>query len=279
MVQEYEDNIFPPPLEFGDGYKPIPKPRIKKMTVDKPVRTTRAKIEQTSKALIGYTKSFETGVSDNKDLLRQLMDTGKTIQIHLMKQVDKMKGLKFIETLSVTFEKYTEDSIIITTIFFKNKIKTVINTKDIDEDLLISIQEIQNKIDTWISEGFSWTIKSMDSHYINIVRYNPLKGSSYIQLPSELRNSAIGLFNLKNNDNECFGWCHIRHLHPRENYTQRIEESNKRYAQKLDCSGIEFLVSVKQYTRNEKFKIFMLMYLGMKKETIPNLFIKRIIQR
>ena len=49
------------------------------MTVDKPVRTARAKIEQTSKALIGYTKSFETGVSDNKDLLRQLMDTGKTI--------------------------------------------------------------------------------------------------------------------------------------------------------------------------------------------------------
>ena len=71
------------------------------------------------------------------------MDTGKTIQTHLMKHVDKMKGLNFVETLSVTFEKYTEDSIIITTIFFKNKIKTVINTKDIDEDLLISIQEIR----------------------------------------------------------------------------------------------------------------------------------------
>ena len=39
-----EDNPFPPPLEFGDGYKPIPKPRTKKMTVDKPVPTPRAKI-------------------------------------------------------------------------------------------------------------------------------------------------------------------------------------------------------------------------------------------
>ena len=171
MVQEYEDNIFPPPLEFGDRYKPIPKPRTKKMAVDKPVRTTRAKIEQTSKAL-NYTKSFEIGVNGNKDLLRQLMDTRKATQIHLMKQVDKMKGLKFVETLSATFEKYTEDGIIITTIFFKNKIKIVINTKDIDEDLIISIQEIQNKIDTWISEGFGWTIKSIDNHYINIVRYN-----------------------------------------------------------------------------------------------------------
>ena len=136
-----------------------------------------------------------------------------------------MKGLNFVETLSVIFEKYTEDGIIITTIFFKSKIKTVINTKDIDEDLLISIQEIQNKIDTWISEGYGWTTQSIDSHSINIVQYNSLKGSSYIQLSSELRNSAIGLFNLKNNDNECFIWCHIRHLNPQEKITLR--ESKK----------------------------------------------------
>ena len=29
MVQEYEDNIIPPPLEFRDDYKPIPKPMTK----------------------------------------------------------------------------------------------------------------------------------------------------------------------------------------------------------------------------------------------------------
>ena len=30
MVQDYEDNIILPPLEFRDDYKPIPKPRTKK---------------------------------------------------------------------------------------------------------------------------------------------------------------------------------------------------------------------------------------------------------
>ena len=30
MVQDYEDNIIPSPLEFRDDYKPIPKPRTKK---------------------------------------------------------------------------------------------------------------------------------------------------------------------------------------------------------------------------------------------------------
>ena len=113
-----------------------------------------------------------------------------------MKQLDKMKDLKYVETLSVIFEKYTGDSIIIKTVFFNSKTKTVINTKDIDEDWLILSQEIQNKIVTWISEGSGWTIKSTDSYYSSIFQYNPLKGSSPSQQPSELRNSAKGLTNL-----------------------------------------------------------------------------------
>ena len=42
MVQEYEDNIIPPPLEFRDMYTSAPTPRTK--------------IEKISKALKGCTK-------------------------------------------------------------------------------------------------------------------------------------------------------------------------------------------------------------------------------
>ena len=57
MVQDYEDNIIEPPLEFRDDYKPKPKPRTKK-----PTPLPRTKIEQVDKALKGYTKSFEIGI-------------------------------------------------------------------------------------------------------------------------------------------------------------------------------------------------------------------------
>ena len=36
MVQDYEDNIIPPPSEFRDDYKPKPKPRTKK-TIASPI--------------------------------------------------------------------------------------------------------------------------------------------------------------------------------------------------------------------------------------------------
>ena len=51
MVQEYKDNIISPPLEFRDGYKPVPTPKKKREIVDRPVPTPRTKIEQTSKAV------------------------------------------------------------------------------------------------------------------------------------------------------------------------------------------------------------------------------------
>ena len=84
------------------------------------------------------------------------------------------------------------------------------------------------------------------------MKYEPLKGSSYIQLPQELRNSAKGLINLKNNDNECFRWCHIRNLNPQDKYPQRIKKSDKEYIDKLNYTGIEFPVTIKQVNKIEK---------------------------
>lgn len=103
-----------------------------------------------------------------------------------------------------------------------------------------------------MSEGSVWTIFSLDEHYINTVISNPLKGSSYIQLPKELRNSEKGLINLKNKDDECFRWCHIRHLNPQETNPQRIKKSGEKMIEQLNYEGIEFPVAVKQYNKIEK---------------------------
>lgn len=109
-----------------------------------------------------------------------------------------------------------------------------------------------NKIAPWISEGSGWTIESIHNQYMNIVKYQPLKGSSYIQLPSKLRNSANGLINLQNKDNECFRWCHICHLNPQEKVSQRIKKCDKAMVENLYYSGIEFPLAVKQYNKIEK---------------------------
>ena len=76
--------------------------------------------------------------------------------------------------------------------------------------------------------------------------------SSYIELPAKLRNSKKGLINIKNKDNECFRWCHIRHLNPQEKDPQRIKKYDKRSVEGLNYEGIEFPVSQKHYNKVEK---------------------------
>ena len=260
MVKEYEDNIISPPPQFRDDHKPIPLPRTKKPSqapipapkTKKPVPEKRTIISQFEKALKGFTKSFDVELRDNKDPLLQLQKSRRAVEYLFNNLLVQTKGFKFVETLQVKFIKYSNDKKILKNGYFNSTTDLIINETDIKLAIQASQQQILNKIAQWISEGSGWTILSIENHYINIVNYNPLKGSSYIELPQELRNSAKGLINMKNKDNECFRWCHIRHLNPQDKDPQRIKKTDKQYIEKLDYSSIEFPVTVKQINKIEK---------------------------
>ena len=213
---------------------------------------TEPTFTQKEKALKGFTRSYEISLTNRQDPLIQLHNTRSLIKNNLLKVLNEMKGLKFNETLKIMFEKYKVDELIEEEAYLNAKTQTITNETEIANLLQITQQQIVNKIQKWISKGSGWTIQSVDGHFINVVQYEPLKGSSYIPLPEELRNSAKGIINMKNNDNECFRWCHIRRLLPQKKDPQRIKECDKKYVEKLDYSGIEFPVSEKQYNKIEK---------------------------
>ena len=194
-----EDLILPPP----DGYKPIPKRRT-----DRPLQIP--KIKELNRALKGRAKSYDIELQDNLNPLNCFTKTKALVESHLENLLKDMKGFKFIETLEVTFEKDTIDSktgkhvSIYKTAFFNGKAKIITKVNDVEPELNMSRQEILNAIDKWVSEGSGWVIDRIDSHYINVTTYKPLHGSSYIELPTELRDPKKGLINIKNKDDECF---------------------------------------------------------------------------
>ena len=167
------------------------------------------------------------------------------VKSHLEGLLRDMKGFKLIETLEVTFEKDTINSktgkhvSIYKTAFFNSGAKTITKASDIEPELSMSRQEIMNAIDKWVSEGSGWTIDKIYNHYINVTTYQPLHGSSYIELPIELQNSAKGLINIKSKDDECFRWCHIRHLNPQIKHPERIKKGDKQFIEELNYEGID----------------------------------------
>ena len=171
IVQDYEDK------------KPIPAPRTKK-----PIPAPHTQIQQTDTALKGHTLSFKIGLKNNKDPSIQLNDTRLAIETKLNSQLDEMKGLKYVESIKVSFEKQTGDIPVSKQAYFNSTAQKIINPIETSDSVQLSEQQILNKIAQWISEGSGWTILSVDGHFLNITDYKPLTGSSYIQLPEPLKN-------------------------------------------------------------------------------------------
>ena len=217
-----------------------------------------SKIKELSRALKGHAKSYELEIQDNLNPLNHFTKTKVLVESHLKDLLKTMKGFKFIETLEVKFKKEIsnpktrERENIYKTAFFNGKAKTITKASEIESKLSMSQQEILNTIDIWVLEGSGWTTDKIDSNYVNIVIYQPLNGSSYIELPTELRNSKKGLNNIKNKDDEFFRWCHVRHLNPQEKGSQRIKRHDKQYIEKLNYKGVTFPVSQKHYNKTKR---------------------------
>ena len=188
-------------------------------------------ITKNKKALKGFIRSYNVKIVNLKDPKMQFI----SINNAFMELLKEMKGYKYMQTLVVKFKKtkILDESGVIYTIFkkayFNSKPKIVINNTDLEQSLLKSNEKILSKIDVWISEGSGWTIKSVDQHFINFAKYQPSKGSSYVELPKELNNPMKDLINLHNKDNECFRWCHIRYLNPQNKNPQRIKNTDKEF--------------------------------------------------
>ena len=70
-----------------------------------------------------------------------------------------------------------------------------------------------------------------------------------MDLPVELRSPRKGLINIKNKDEKCFLWCHVRHINPSKEHPERILKIDKKIAEKLDYDGIDIRVQEKDFSK------------------------------
>ena len=213
----------------------------------------KTEITQKKKALKNNALSFDVTIVNNNDPSIQLADTRENLKEKLQTLIGKKrKGIKFCITLKVKMRKEKEDGTIYAEPYFSSRTMIITNIDQILEKILLAAEEILTRIGEWLSEGSGWVVVEVLHHYINVTTYIPLRGNSYIPLPKELCNSKKGLINLKNTDNKCFLWCHVRHLNPQKVHPERVKLSDKNFAPTLDYSGISFPLQIKDVGKIEK---------------------------
>ena len=159
-------------------------------------------IIKTDQAFKGYAVSYKVERVDKKDLIVQLEASKSSIKDFFNDLLNERKGFTYQISVKVLLKKYKpNEKIEFTPVYFNSSTKTIINNRF---KLEHAFHKILYKIDAWINKGSGWIIESFESQYINISTYRPLVGSSYIDLPKELKHPKKGLINIKNNDQKCF---------------------------------------------------------------------------
>ena len=93
-----------------------------------------------------------------------------------------------------------------------------------------------------------------------------------VKLATELKNPKKEPINIKNNDQKCFLWCHVRHINPVKMHPDRITQNEKKLANDLNYDGIEFPVRQKDFSKIEKKYICINIYCYENKLTFPIYF-------
>ena len=88
-----------------------------------------------------------------------------------------------------------------------------------------------------------------------------------------------GLINLKNKDNDCFKWCHIRFINPQNKDADRIKKQDKKITETLDYRGINFPMKTRDYEIVEERFNINVMFLGMRTEFFHYMYQKNLMNK
>ena len=227
MVQEYEDNIIPPPLEFRDDYKPIPMPRTIKPVkpIPKPTPAQRTKLSNE----FNFDDSLFDSTSNDQPLFK-ITEIGNTANKKFNAYTNEFKinvRENFINNKNDVFS------------VFEKMVEMTIKKRDLKGNdrfrLVIINDELDHPISTKLLKVSDFKLKQV-SDVINTLEYKEIDlekckiivqsvkipaGKGRLYLSKQTVNRKQCIITIKNDDTICLARAIVTahaNLHP-ENYT------------------------------------------------------------
>lgn len=175
----------------------------------------------------------------------------------ILEAVSEFDLIKTVSYFSAEFERsfhVDEDGDVLTEkrdIHIPTKNVEISSATDLREHFRINIiNHVLRKVDEVMVEGSGFTLKEIKELRVQILKYEPLRGSGFIELPKVLKNKRA-IVNLKNTYDECFKWAILSALHHEEVYSKNRNKVNDaasyhRWANELNFDGIDFPVRLNQ---------------------------------
>ncbi|XP_043470382.1 uncharacterized protein LOC122503769 [Leptopilina heterotoma] len=198
------------------------------------------------------------------DVSSFLNDASILFQDHIRGALNKNGPIVVYGVLIANFKRVENDVEVVKPIPFGTKANSIFPTTLLDDWFDENIKHpILHSVEEFYAKGSNWNLQSIIRLEINVNKYNPMRASSYIDLPIKIKNKHACI-NVQNNDNECFKWAVLSALHPNVSDPKRVS-SFKEFKDELNFEGIEFPVTLKNIPKFEKLNDVSINVYGLSK--------------
>lgn len=210
------------------------------------------------------------------DILQFFAGAKNDIQNELDIRREKVRDIKWYLNVRVEMVRDIDDGTQDKTVpHFRSNAYTSLANDDNEHNVNEAFQKMNASLEEFIHKGSNWVVNNVLSIEVNTVSYSPIKGSSYMVLPPNLRFSS-GIVNIQNEDDKCFMWSVLAALHPVVSNAQRVSHYEQ-YDQTLDFSDIEFPVSISKVEKFEKQNKLSINVFGFEEGQVFPLYLTKSI--
>ena len=204
-------------------------------------------VRESNSALRNFSRVYTIEGIDGYDAQSFLQNTRQNIMSVLRN--NRRTKVKLIFKCNMERPSNLGETVIAPTDFHSN---IEVNLDGTNEEELYDtmVERIIEKMATFQSMVSGWRLHSIIQLELHTVSFNPLRGETWIPLPTELANKKA-IINVKNED-KCFLWCVLTALNPKEHNSQIIDKKLKEKENTLNMEGIEYPVSLKDIDKFEK---------------------------
>ena len=142
---------------------------------------------------------------NNEDLFKFFQKTKNSFINVCTNEVETLKSVKIQFSLLVKFYMIRDEKVEEMEHYFNRMRPVILNEHNIDTlSALINqfVDEVKGEIEAWSERGSGWIMDKILEAYINVARYQPMRGGSYMPLPTKLKNKKA-IINVQNRDNQC----------------------------------------------------------------------------
>ncbi|CAH0562755.1 unnamed protein product [Brassicogethes aeneus] len=201
-----------------------------------------------------FESRIRTGVISSlkhKDPLAFLVDCKALFRRRIQNALKKDAAVKVNATFCGEFEIVKGDSVLNEYKYFTTSNSAIYRDTNLDEwfDKHITAP-IMTELEEFQERDSGWALKKVLNLGVNINKYTPQLGSSYIELPPQIKKKEACI-NVKNTDEACFAWAVTSALHPAVKHSNRAS-SYPHYSSVLKLKGMQWPMTMKQIPNFEK---------------------------